>query len=190
MTEQQQRALAAGLKALAETTRDASASSSVEAAVLECAAGRLKSAAIDTGRLKPASTDLAGRAVVEAGLSRLAPVGAGFSRPGRWFVHAAAAALVIASLSGAWLARRAHVPPGPIHPAGFVEIPGASVLPPIESGSIVRVALTVGELPRYGIAIVPEISSSLIDVDLLIAQDGLPRAIRIADDSHNSRSTP
>lgn len=162
MTEQQQRALAAGVRALAESTKDASASAAVEAAIREIATA---------GRLKPAATG-----------------SATYTRT--WFTHATAAALLIASISGAWLARRANAPAGPIHPSGFVEIPGASALPPMESGSIIRVALTVGELPQYGFAIVPEWSADHVQADLLVAQDGVPRAIRLVHDGDDSRSTP
>ena len=86
-------------------------------------------------------------------------------------------ALVLASVSGAWLASRAE-PPGPvmIRPLGFVEIPDAGMLPPLESGSIIRVALPVGSLPQYGLAIPAYAFDGHVDADLLVAQDGVPRA--------------
>ena len=79
--------------------------------------------------------------------------------------------------------------PGPIHPAGFVEIPNAWTLPPMESGSIVRVALPVTILPQYGLAILPDAAAHMVEAELLIAQDGLPRMIRLAADD-STRSTP
>lgn len=107
-----------------------------------------------------------------------------------WFVYAAAAALFLVSLSGAWLAREsAKQGPGPIHPAGFVDIPNAWTLPPMESGSIVRVALPVTVLPQYGLAILPDVANHMVEAELLIAQDGLPRMIRLAQDD-STRSTP
>ena len=184
MNEQQKRVVVEGLRALAAATKDAGASPRVERAVL---------AALE-GRLKPAPTPAPSR--VEAGFSRPtrpADVEAGFSRPTRpagWFVYATAAALLLVSLSGAWLAREsAQKRPGPIHPAGFVEIPNAWTLPPMESGTIVRVALPVTILPQYGLAILPDVASHMVEADLLIAQDGLPRMIRLAPDD-STRSTP
>jgi hypothetical protein len=110
--------------------------------------------------------------------------------PMGWFVYAAAAALFLVSISGAWLAREStRTGPGPIHPAGFVEIPGTSALPPMESGSIVRVALPVTVLPQYGLAILPDVANDMVEAELLIAQDGLPRMIRLAQDD-STRSTP
>lgn len=179
MNEQQERAIVQGLRALAATTKDASASPHVEQAVV-AEMGRLPST-LEPG--KPASTGV-----------RLAEgqVGAGFSRPAAsagWFVYAAAALLLV-SLSGAWLARESvQQGPGPIHPAGFVEIPNARTLPPMESGSIVRVALPVTVLPQYGLAILPDVANDMVEAELLIAQDGLPRMIRLAHDD-STRSTP
>ena len=184
MNEQQERAIVQGLRALAATTKDASASPHVEQAVVA-----------EMGRLKAAPT---GDRVAEGG------VVAGFSRPAAaspvvpsppvprqawWFAYAAAALLLV-SLSGAWLAREsAQQGPGPIHPAGFVEIPNAWTLPPMESGSIVRVALPVTILPQYGLAILPDVANDMVEAELLIAQDGLPRMIRLAHDD-STRSTP
>jgi hypothetical protein len=156
MNEQDERTLAAGLRALAESTRHTGSSPRVKAAVLAGMAGRSRRG----------------------------------TAAGRWFTFAAAAALVLASVSGAWLARNARRP-GPmlIHPAGFVEIPGASALPPIESGAIIRIALPVGALPQYGLAIPVDANGGEVDADLLVAQDGVPRAIRLVQDN-SSRSTP
>jgi hypothetical protein len=155
MNQQQERALLAGLKALAETTRHASASQSVERAVFaEMARARRRS---------PPNR--------------------------RWL--SLAAALVIVSGAGAWLAQlSAPQPAATVRPQGFVEIPGAWMLPPVESGSIVRVALAVTELPSYGIPIIPELGAGPVEADLFIAQDGHARAIRLVNETHASRSTP
>ncbi|HJR58247.1 MAG TPA: hypothetical protein VJ813_02570 [Vicinamibacterales bacterium] len=154
MNQQQERALIAGLKALAATTRDVAAGPGVEAAVLA----------------------EMGHAVRPVRASRA------------WL--GVAAALVLASGSGVWLARNATPEASQIQPAGFVDIPGTAYLPPMESGTIIRVALPITELPSYGIQIVPDIKTYSVQADLLIAQDGLARAIRLVNDSHNSRSTP
>jgi len=156
MTEQQEHALAEGLRALAATTRHASASRAVEAEVL---AGM---------RRQPARM----------------PV-----RAGRAWISVAAA-LLIAVGAGVWISRTpGATAPAAIVPGGFVDLPGASALPPMESGAIVRVALPVAALPLYGIQIRPDFGSEEVEMDLLIAQDGLPRAIRFADDAE-TRSTP
>jgi hypothetical protein len=192
MNEQQERAIVQGLRALAATTKDASASPHVEQAVLA-----------EMGRQTPAPAKGGG---VGPGVSRRneIEVGAGFSRPNAaaagvapspvprragWFGYAAAALLLV-SLSGAWFAREsAQRRPGPIHPAGFVAIPNAWTLPPMESGSIVRVALPVTILPQYGLAILPDAATHMVDAEFLVAQDGLPRMIRLAQDD-STRSTP
>ena len=162
MNEQHERALIEGLKALADSTRTAAASPRVEATVLSLMAATAE---------QPQS-----KAATSAG--------------GRWYTWAAAAALVLVSVSGAWLAHRAERPgPAVIRPAGFVEIPGAGMLPPMESGSIIRVALPVGALPQYGLAIPAYAFEGLVDADLLVAQDGVPRAIRLIQDD-STRSTP
>jgi hypothetical protein len=62
-------------------------------------------------------------------------------------------------------------------------LPGAGALPPLESGSIVRVSLPITTLPWYGIQIVPDLGRGPVTAELLIAQDGQPRAIRLVNDS-------
>ena len=156
MTEQQERALRDGLRALARTTRGASASASVERAVL--------------AEMERRGTPAAPRRA--------------------WL--AVAAALILLSSAGLWLARQA--PPrktqtATIEPAGFVEVPGAWLLPPLESGAIVRIGLPVAVLPSYGIQIAPEFGRDAVIAELLVAQDGHPRAIRLVNDTHLG-STP
>lgn len=74
--------------------------------------------------------------------------------------------------------------------AGFLEIPGTRYLPPLESAAIVRVSLPVTTLPSYGIQIAPDMTTESVDADLLIAQDGLARGIRLVNDLQRSGSTP
>ena len=157
MTEQQERALAEGLRALAASTRQASASRGV--------------------------TD-----AVQAEMARREPLPVRTARA--WLPIAAALLLMVGA--SVWVARQAHMPraTGTIQPAGFVEIPGAAALPPMESGAIVRVAIPVAALPSYGIPIAPDFGVERVEVDLMVAQDGLPRAIRFVNDSNTSRSTP
>lgn len=161
MNEQHERALSEGFRALAATTSQAGASLRVEAAVL----ARMRSAAGAGGTPRTLSAAT------------------------RWFSLAAAAVLVAVSGAGVWLASRTS-PAAPgrvvIEPMGFVEIPGASVLPPIESGSIIRVALPAGALPQYGLAVQGDAVGGLVKADLLVAQDGVPRAIRLVSETTRS----
>lgn len=155
MNEQQERALQAGLRALAGSTRHASSSPSVRAAVL-------------------------------AEMERVSK-----PQPARRAWLPLAAALFLTTASGAWLAyTSAPVRPRPVQPAGFVAIPGTALMPPLETAAIVRVELSIAELPEYGIQIVPEVGFDFVTADLLIAQDGHARAIRLVNDVNSSRSTP
>lgn len=108
---------------------------------------------------------------------RLLPVAAGF---------------VLAVGAAVWLARSA--PPAPVpevtRPAGFVTLPLADALPAIESGSIVRITLATAALPSYGIPIVPEIRTEFVAAEVLVAQDGQPRAIRLVRNASTTGSTP
>jgi len=161
MTEQQQRALAAGLEALAATTTSASASARVEDAVMAEFA-RIPS---PQSHARPAASNAVWRAI--------------------------AAMLMLACASGIWLAQR-HTRPAAaaMQQAGFLEIPGTGYLPPLESAAIVRVSLPVTTLPSYGIQIAPDMTTESVDADLLIAQDGLARGIRLVNDLQRSGSTP
>jgi hypothetical protein len=155
MNEQQERALRAGLAALARTTRTASAGPHVHQALLR----EMKR---ETAPGRPSL---------------------------RWL--SVAAALLLASTTGAWLASR--TPPAALptsEPSAFTAIPGTGVMPPLESGSIVRVSLPVTSLPEYGIQIVADFGAGPVLAELLVAQDGYPRAIRLVNDSDSSRSTP
>lgn len=164
MNEQQQRDLMAGLKALADATRHASASPGVEEAVL--------------ARMAVASE----------------PHSPGFDapRPPTFAGFAALAAGIVVMVAGAmWIASSGRhdveIPRPPL--AGFVEVPYASALPQMESASIVEVMLPVSALPTYGVAIVPEMSG-VVQAELLVAQDGHPRAIRLVNHSATTGSTP
>jgi hypothetical protein len=158
MNEQQQRALADGLKALAATTTHASASARVEADVMATFGHR-------PTRVAPARFRMVWGAI--------------------------AATLILTTAGGAWLSyRHGRSAAVAVQQAGFLQIPGTAYLPPMESGAIVRVELPVTALPSYGIQIVPEMNTDSVAADLLIAQDGLARGIRLVDDSQRFRSTP
>lgn len=163
MNEQQQRVLSAGLKKLAEASRNESASRRVEQAVME-----------------------------EARRVMLRP-GTSIPRPAvdrRWLPLAAALALAV---GGALWTARTNVPiavegNGPL--SGFVALPSAYGLPDMESASIIRVSLPLSALPTYGLSIMPDASGDSVEADLLVAQDGQPRAIRLVNEPQNSRSRP
>jgi hypothetical protein len=62
--------------------------------------------------------------------------------------------------------------------AGFVPVPGAAAWPPFESGVVMRVDLPVSALPALGL---PPPSSALgvVEADIIVAQDGFARAVRL-----------
>jgi hypothetical protein len=67
-------------------------------------------------------------------------------------------------------------------PEGFVMLPAAAGLPDFESGSIVRMELPVTMLPTYGVDLGAEMAErrdTSVEADLLVGQDGQPRAIRL-----------
>jgi hypothetical protein len=68
----------------------------------------------------------------------------------------------------------------PAPPNEFVLVPGAAALPPMESGTLVRLELPVSMLPSYGVTPPPG-RTTVVTMDLVVAQDGLPRAVRIVD---------
>jgi hypothetical protein len=65
----------------------------------------------------------------------------------------------------------------------FVALPEAAALPDFESGRIVRVEVPLAALPAYGLIVVPDATVAAVPADLLIGQDGVPRAIRLASTS-------
>lgn len=71
-------------------------------------------------------------------------------------------------------------------PLAFVTLPGAARLPRFESGSIVRIDLPLSSLAAYGIDISAAGRTGPVPADVLVGQDGEPRAIRLV----NSSSTP
>jgi hypothetical protein len=112
-----------------------------------------------------------------------------------WYLggFAAAAALVLAVTLPAVRAGRHPNPPGnprashaPLPsrdvqlgpPGEFVLVPGAAGLPPMESGTLVRMDVPVSVLPSLGVTPPPG-HASAVTADLVVAQDGLPRAVRL-----------
>jgi hypothetical protein len=73
-----------------------------------------------------------------------------------------------------------------------VQIPNAIGLPEMESGTVLRMELPLTALPEYGLDIAPDAARTLVEADVLVGQDGQPRAIRLVGIpegvGHESRS--
>jgi hypothetical protein len=72
------------------------------------------------------------------------------------------------------------VQPDPLPPMEFVLVPGAAGLPPMESGSLVRMEIPVSMLPSLGLT-PPAASVAAVRADVIVGQDGLKRAVRLVD---------
>jgi hypothetical protein len=124
----------------------------------------------------PANLALEGRLL--DGLSVERARGAASWRAGALKV-AAAILLVVGGLFGAWrdLTRvQRQAPPA----SEFVPWPGAAALPPFESGELIRTKLPAEVLPALGFQPVPS-ALEQVPADLLVGQDGLVRAVRLAN---------
>jgi hypothetical protein len=77
-----------------------------------------------------------------------------------------------------------------VRPTGFVALPGSGGLPEFESGTIVRLELSLASLPSYGVDITRAGADRPVEADVLVGQDGQPRAIRLVSsaDARTSRS--
>jgi len=69
----------------------------------------------------------------------------------------------------------------------FVTLPTAIGLPALESGRIVRVDVPTAMLPAYGLEVAPDSQSGMVEADVLVGQDGQPRAIRFVTLDSESR---
>lgn len=115
----------------------------------------------------------------------------------RWWPAAAAVVLAVGALAwwqiagGSVSNERASVDSAVGIPEclEFAPLPLAFTLPAFERGEIVRTQIAVAALPVYGIAIPPDPVAPAVTVDLLVGQDGHPRAIRlVTSESQDSRS--
>jgi hypothetical protein len=106
---------------------------------------------------------------------------AGVSRP------AAAAALLALAATMAWvIVGRFGRPPAapvvaPLTTTEFVLWPGAAELPTFESGHLMRMEVPVSALPSLGL-MPPATHAAVVQADVLVGQDGLPRAVRLSPD--------
>ena len=74
-----------------------------------------------------------------------------------------------------------------VRPPAFVALPGTAGLPDFESGTIVRLELSLASLPSYGVDITRAGTDRPVEADVLVGQDGQPRAIRLVS-SGNART--
>jgi len=106
---------------------------------------------------------------------------AGLWRPG------AAAALVALAATMAWVivGRSGRSPAAPVvaplTTTEFVLWPGAAELPTFESGHLMRMEVPVSALPSLGL-VPPATHAAVVQADVLVGQDGLPRAVRLSPD--------
>lgn len=152
-----ERTLSAGLHALARSTASARSSDAVEQRLLEAFAAQ-------HGQVAPTRSGWRG-----------------------WIAAAAAVAIVVTGLTLAWRIGEAPVDPGPEaraaaapDSAGFVAWPGAAVLPAFESGQLVRTELPATVLPMLGLVPASTPANGKVVADVLVGQDGLARAVRLA----------
>lgn len=64
--------------------------------------------------------------------------------------------------------------------ASFYPLPEAEALPAVENAMVVRVQLPVSSLQLMGVPVSEERADASIQADLLLGQDGLARAVRLA----------
>ncbi len=104
-----------------------------------------------------------------------------------WRPSAAAALLALAA-TGVWMIARSDRAPevtpsavAPLATTEFVVWPGAAELPRFESGHLMRMELPVSALPSLGL-VPPASRAVVVQADVLVGQDGLPRAVRLSPD--------
>jgi len=109
----------------------------------------------------------------------------------RWVPAPAAAVLLVVALLTVRhgnvvtpVARTAAMGAVPAEPAeeGFVDVPYAPPLAPGEFVSVVREELEPTELVRMGLP-VDGIGEALVVADVVVGEDGFPRAVRVADET-------
>jgi hypothetical protein len=66
-------------------------------------------------------------------------------------------------------------------PSEFVIVPGAAALPAMESGTLVRMSVPASWLPSLGVSPAAGRGAVMVTADFVVAQDGLPRAVRLVN---------
>ena len=105
---------------------------------------------------------------------------------GVWRGAAAAAALALAATMAWAIVGRSGRPPAspavsPLTTTEFVLWPGAAELPTFESGHLMRMEVPVSALRSLGLS-PPASPVGVVQADVLVGQDGLPRAVRLSPD--------
>ena len=108
------------------------------------------------------------------------------ARAGVWRPAAAAALLALAATMAWVIVGRSGQPPAapvvaPLTTTEFVLWPGAAELPTFESGHLMRMEVPVSALPSLGL-VPPATHAAVVQADVLVGQDGLPRAVRLSPD--------
>jgi hypothetical protein len=107
-------------------------------------------------------------------------------RAGVWRPAAAATLLAVAATMAWVIVGRSGRPPAPravapLTTTEFVLWPGAAELPTFESGHLMRMEVPVSALPSLGL-VPPATHAAVVQADVLVGQDGLPRAVRLSPD--------
>ena len=108
------------------------------------------------------------------------------ARAGVWRPASAAALLALAATMAWIIVGRSGRPPAapavpPLTTTEFVLWPGAAELPTFESGHLMRIEVPVSALPSLGL-VPPAMHTAVVQADVLVGQDGLPRAVRLSPD--------
>ena len=108
------------------------------------------------------------------------------ARAGVWRPAAAAALLALAATMAWVILGRSGRPSAtpviaPLTTTEFVLWPGAAALPTFESGHLMRIEVPVSALPSLGL-VPPATHAAVVQADVLVGQDGLPRAVRLSPD--------
>ena len=175
---ERERQLTAALKAMAGAEPTSTRAAAIEAELLAAFAGQQAAATRQAPAPRTGTRAPAVRAWLAAAAVLVLAVAA-WQGITRWPSAADTAARV-----GAGPARVEGAPEARPVPAGggqalqFVALPTAIGLPALESGHIVRVELPAADLPAYGFDVTPQPAAGAVQADVLVGQDGQPRAIR------------
>ena len=108
------------------------------------------------------------------------------ARAGVWRPASVAALLALAATMAWIIVGRSGRPPAvpavaPLTTPECVRWPGAAELPTFESGHLMRIEVPVSALPSLGL-VPPATRAAVVQADVLVGQDGLPRAVRLSPD--------
>ena len=95
----------------------------------------------------------------------------------------AAAAVVLLALGLSFHKRHPASPPADFvyNAQGFVALPYSQSGVPLESMAVIRVQITPSALSSMGVAVPAAASTARVKADVLVGQDGVARAVRLAE---------